>query len=71
MTRNPNPTPEQLAALQAFADKYGRNWKTKLNIAWGNGKDDREPGGALLRQVRNQFGNSWLASKRNTIKPNV
>lgn len=56
------PTPEQLAALQAFAQKYGRNWKYKLVGAWCNGADAREPNGHLLRQVRNQLGPQWLAN---------
>jgi len=54
------PTTEQLAALQAFAKKYGRYWKDALRTAWMNGRDDQEPDGNYLRQVRNQFGPSWL-----------
>lgn len=48
----PEPNAEQMAALQSFKEKYGRNWKTELMTAWLNGH--------LLRQVRNQFGPAWL-----------
>jgi hypothetical protein len=54
------PSAEQLAALQAYAAKHGAQWKRKLYAAWFSGRDDREPGGHLLRQVRNQAGPSWL-----------
>jgi len=56
------PTPAQLAALKAFAAKYGHTWRTKLNDAWLLGRDASEPGGHLLRQLRNTLGPSWLAS---------
>lgn len=54
------PTGEQLAALQDFADRHPTNWREQLNDAWMNGRDACEPSGALLRQVRNHFGPSWL-----------
>jgi len=54
------PTEAQVQALQEFASKYGRCWKSTLVRKWYNGSDDREPNGAFLRQVRNQFGPSWL-----------
>lgn len=54
------PTREQIIALQRYALKYGRTWKSKLSAAWANGGDEREPDGGLLRQVRNTFGPSWL-----------
>lgn len=54
------PNAEQLAAVRAFAEKYGKDWKNKLSIAWSRGTDDREPNGALLRQLRNNFGPEWL-----------
>lgn len=63
-----NPTPEQYLALARFHDKHGRNWKQKLNIAWSNGTDANEPDGALLRQVRNQFGPEWLAKWNGEVK---
>ena len=53
-------SPEQQAAIDAFAAKYGASWKHKLQIAWLAGTDTAQPNGHLLRQVRNQFGPSWL-----------
>jgi hypothetical protein len=53
-------TPEQREALLAYAKRNGRHWKVELNCAWASGRDEREPEGALLRQVRNQRGPSWL-----------
>ena len=56
------PTAEQLAALRAYADKHGAQWKRKLKTAWINGSDVSETNGGYLRQIRNQFGPIWLAS---------
>ena len=55
-------TPEQRAAVDAYAAKYGRFWKQKLLLAWQTGRDTAEPNGHLLRQVRNQAGPRWLAN---------
>jgi len=54
------PNEEQLAALQAYAARNGAQWKRKLADAWLDGRDDREPNGHLLRQMRNRGGPSWL-----------
>ncbi len=62
------PTDEQMAAIERFAKLNGRKWKTVLWSAWMNGsyrhviaqKDDD----ALLQQVRNQFGPTWLETFR-------
>jgi len=62
--QTPSPTPEQLAALSAYARKYGNTWKQSLNHAWATGRDAHEPDGHLLRQLRNTFGPSWLAKFR-------
>ena len=59
-----NPTPEQLAALEAFAARHGRTWKDKLATMWWTGRDTNEPDGHLLRQVRNRLGPSWLVKFR-------
>ena len=59
MKRNPL-TPDQQAALDAFKAKHGRYWKRHLNNAWVNGTDEKEPGGAFLRQIRNTLGPVWL-----------
>lgn len=58
----PKPSPEQLAAIEAFRVKNGRHWKERLSTAWATGRDEREPNGHLLRQVRNNFGPEWLQS---------
>ena len=52
----------QLAALKAYAAKYGVQWRRKLADARLIGHDAREPDGHQLRQLRNTLGPSWLAS---------
>ena len=56
----PTPTPEQVIAIAQFKAKYGLYWKEELMSKWMNGRDVSEPGGAFLRQVRNQLGPAWL-----------
>jgi hypothetical protein len=58
----PPLTPEQEAALQAYAARHGRSWKSILNNAWMGGPpfDD----GGLLRRLRNSHGPTWLQSYR-------
>ncbi|MBB4388304.1 hypothetical protein RJJ65_20350 [Rhizobium hidalgonense] len=58
----PPLTPEQEAALQAYAARNGRRWKSILNNAWMGGPpyDD----GGLLRGLRNSHGPTWLQSYR-------
>jgi hypothetical protein len=54
------PTAEQLAALQVWAQHYGARWKSALREAWmvaGGRFAYYQP---ALQQVRNQFGPSWL-----------
>jgi len=48
---------DELAALKAFAERHGRNWKSALREAWINAS---EPG--ILQQLRNDsnFGPSGL-----------
>ena len=50
-------TPEQDQALRAFAAEHGRTWKQELRDAWMRGSDT-----GALRQIRNTFGPSWLAT---------
>ena len=57
-------TEEQAAAIQAYRDTYGKNWKKQLLDDWLTGKDASRPNGHLLRQVRNQFGPKWLEKLR-------
>ena len=54
-------TVEQLAALHRFSEHHGRQWKAKLKSLWASGKDDTQPDGALLRQIRNDLGPKWLS----------
>jgi hypothetical protein len=58
----PGPSPEQLAAVAAYAARHGRTWRYALAMAWSTGQDIAEPGGHLLRQVRNAYGPAWLAT---------
>ena len=56
----PQLTEEQDAAIQAYAEYHGKNWKKQLLDDLLTGKDASRPNGHLLRQVRNQFGPKWL-----------
>lgn len=55
------PTEEQIAALRQYAAENGRNWKSALNADWmrASAKINGEHS-ALLQQIRNEFGPSWL-----------
>lgn len=58
-------TTEQRGALEAYAEKYGPGWKDLLLTDWATGRDVTALGndqGCYLRQVRNLFGPSWLAT---------
>ncbi|MBB5546516.1 hypothetical protein A8H39_00175 [Paraburkholderia fungorum] len=61
---NESLTPEQANALRTFARRHGRYWKKQLATLWTSGRDDREPEGPLLRQVRNNGGHSLLVGFR-------
>lgn len=70
MKAKPAPAPEQQDALQRYANKYGRNWKSLLAEAWQTGAELKEGrDGALLRQVRNELGPKWLRSRANQVRP--
>lgn len=60
----PTLSDEQRAAVVAFRDANGRDWKDKLGALWMNGNYSRRginlDQAALLQQVRNQFGPEWL-----------
>ena len=56
------PNKQQARALVEFADRAGRQWKSKLRNHWCAdrymaGKQDEH---ALLRQVRNEAEPTWL-----------
>lgn len=50
-----DPTPEQVAALKAYASSHGPLWRSDLKIDWMNGRTE-----GPLRQLRNSHGPSWL-----------
>ncbi|QDG94760.1 hypothetical protein NIBR502774_18110 (plasmid) [Rhizobium sp. NIBRBAC000502774] len=55
-------TDEQKLALQTYAARHGRRWKSVLNNAWmGEAPYDDGP---VLRGLRNTHGPSWLVSYR-------
>lgn len=58
----PPLTPEQEAALQVYAARHGRCWKSILNHAWMGGLPHDD--GGLLRGLRNSHGPTWLQSYR-------
>ena len=60
-------TVEQLAALQRFANKFGRNWKSHLLQIWQN--DYIGPDAPVLRQVRNELGLTWLRGRQCGTRP--
>ncbi|WP_200847879.1 hypothetical protein [Rhizobium sp. 18055] len=60
--RLPPLTVEQHRALQAYAAKHGRRWKSILNIVW-MGAAPYDDGG-ILRGLRNSHGPSWLVAYR-------
>lgn len=62
--QGPSLSPEQRQALERFASRHGRTWKSKLRSLWTSGKDDRGPDGGLLRQVRNTVGPVGLSGIR-------
>ncbi len=58
MSADEAATPEELDALQRYAAKHGRRWKSVLRDAWmGNAPWDD---GGILRTIRNVRGPTWL-----------
>ena len=59
VTTFPPLSDDQRKALEAFADANGEDWRDKLVRHWMN---CTEPEGlkSSLRQVRNQYGPTWL-----------
>lgn len=58
------PPADVIAALQRFAARNGRRWKSALLVLWETGRDDRDPEGPYLRQFRNNFGPAILKQLR-------
>lgn len=57
-------TLEQLERLLEFKAEHGRTWKDTLRHMWMNGQDANQRDGGLLRQIRNNFGPTWLNNFR-------
>ena len=55
----------ELEALEYYAAKNGRRWKSKLSDAWMRADDDLP---VLLYRLRNTHGPSWLAGFRFPVK---
>lgn len=63
-------TPQEIAALQAFATDHGRRWKSiLLETYWYNARlwrdcDGNTEQGSILHGLRNRLGPAWLAGFR-------
>jgi hypothetical protein len=55
--RQTEPTPEQIAALEWYAQRNGRYWKCCLRADWINCRVN-----GPLAEVRNKLGAKWLAT---------
>ncbi|MBR0822422.1 hypothetical protein [Bradyrhizobium liaoningense] len=51
-------TPDQHAAVVAWARRHGPTWKERLRVAWL--RQDC-PEGLVLREMRESHGEDWLA----------
>ncbi len=60
--RWPTPSDDQKAALQAYADRHGRRWKSIISEVWMGGPPHDD--GGILRGLRNTHGPTWLQSYR-------
>ena len=59
--KEPQPSPEQMAAIQRFKDMHGATWKEDLMDCWLKAAYPRNYSDThWLQQVRNQFGPEWL-----------
>lgn len=60
------PTPEQLAAVERFKARHGRNWRSALLDCWAQGTEHKyREDSHLLRQLRNQQGPRWVRGLPN------
>jgi hypothetical protein len=57
-------TPEQLAAVAAFARLHGRRWKLHLRQQWEWARAT-----PILHGLRNSHGPAWLATYRLNATP--
>ncbi|WP_018240814.1 hypothetical protein [Ensifer sp. BR816] len=58
----PPVTAEEEQALEAYAARHGRYWKSVLNRVWMGGPPHDDAG--TLRRLRNSHGPTWLQSYR-------
>ena len=63
MTKNAPLAPDQLQALQTFAEQNGRNWKAQLSDLWLRAAAD-----PILHALRNTHGPTWLHRYRLPAK---
>ncbi|MBD1919500.1 hypothetical protein H6F57_26965 [Leptolyngbya sp. FACHB-60] len=56
----------QYVALKQAKEVFGPRWKSKLNVCWETGRYSSSLGqyNAVLQQVRNQGGATWLSKCR-------
>ena len=59
-------TDAQMDAIQQFAHRSGRNWKSHLRDAWmtGNYYNNTSEYAGELQTIRNEKGPSWLVKFR-------
>jgi hypothetical protein len=57
-------TDAQMAAIQLWASRNGRNWKSFLRAAWTTGNYGTFESANHLQQIRNERGPSWLVNFR-------
>jgi hypothetical protein len=66
-----HPTPQQIAALNAFASAYGTYWKRELRTMWQEGSIPTNIDGmhlAPLQQIRNTHGGVAYITKHKVAK---
>ena len=57
-------TNEQIEAIQQWAKRHGRKWKSALRDAWMSGDYDTFEQSAELQRIRNEYGPTWLVAFR-------
>lgn len=67
----PRPPPAHIDALKAFKKHHGKQWRTRLGQYWRDGWG-RDTEGlpydvALLQELRNTHGPTWLANQKEIV----
>ena len=60
---------DEHAALSAWANEHGRNWKAALRLAWETDDYRDAEHDAALQQLRNRLGPSWVTKHRLPVDP--